>query len=161
MRNYLLDTAGNFHVTDEHRRVTVRDRVLPVCDPPEVFREVAECGVVYPPRKRWGSLGLPFAHFSSVVLVTTGEQFSPMLQFNPTTALDSVARVTIDWGDAAPVVLEEVPTTSERSYGTHHDWNRTVRHMYRVPGLYKLALTVTTRNGDAYTAYQPLQVKPR
>lgn len=161
VRNYLLDTAGKFHVTDEHRRVSVHDRVLPVCDPPEVFREVAECGVVYPPRRRWGVLGLPFAQFSSVNEVTAGEQFSPMLQFNPVIALDSVARVTIDWGDAAPAALEEVPATSERSYGTHHDWNRTVSHVYRTPGRYQLELTITTRNGDSFSARQSLSVKPR
>lgn len=161
VRNYLLDSAGNFHLTDEHRRVTIGDRVLPVCDPPEVFREVAECGVVYPPRRRWGVLGLPFAHFSSTDEVTAGEQYSPMLQFNPVIALDSVARVTIDWGDATPAALEEVPAISERSYGTHHDWNRTVRHVYRTPGRYQLELTITTRNGDSFSARQPLSVKPR
>jgi hypothetical protein len=158
VRNFLLDTAGNVHFTDEHRRVTMRDPLRPRCDPPDDFREVAQCTMSYPPRRRWGAYQLPFATVMMVSEVKLGEEFSPMLQFNPVYAIDSVARVSVDWGDGAS---EEVPPTSERSYGAHHDWNRIVRHLYRAPGQYQVAVTFTTRNGDAWKSSRTVSVMTR
>jgi hypothetical protein len=157
VRNYLLDSAGKLHVTDKHRRVTRRDPVLQPCDPPTEYRAVAECALVYRARERWGAVRMPFARLDVAYKAQAGEQFRSTLEFNPTTALDSVARVTLDWGDSNPPVLEEVPIASERSYGAH-DWNRVVQHAYTTPGHRVVTLTITTRNGDVYHAEDTIDV---
>ncbi|HEX2781184.1 MAG TPA: hypothetical protein VHM30_16915, partial [Gemmatimonadaceae bacterium] len=152
VRNFLLDSAGNVHFTDEQRRVTMRDPVLPPCDPPEILKAVPECAVSYPARLRWNAFPLPSVSMYMPGSVRQGEELSALLMYSPVYPIDSVVRVTIDWGDNASGVLKEVSSVSERSYGTHHDWNRRISHAYRAPGSYRLEATFTTRNGDTWKA---------
>jgi hypothetical protein len=163
LRNYLLDARGKLHVATGHRRATVRDKTLPDCDETH-FTEVAECGVVYPPRRRWGALRLPFASLSMTTSVQVGETFTPMLTFMPVNGLDSIARVTIQWNDSTGAVAEDVPLESTKRYGARYgenDWNRFAPHAYNTPGRREVILVVATRSGELYEARQWIVVEPK
>jgi hypothetical protein len=159
LRNYLLDGAGKLHMTTKHRRATVRDLALPDCDPPH-FTEVSECGVVYPPRRRWGAFPLPNVGVYPTGSTMVGAPFAPRVTFSPVGSLDPITRVTIQWNDVAGTPPEELPLTSERHY-EDFDWNRWPPHEYRTPGTRPVIVVITLRSGAVYEGRSAVEVSPR
>ena len=159
LRNYLLDGAGKLHMTTKHRRATMRDPALPDCDPPH-FTAVSECGVVYPPRRRWGAFPLPSAGVYPMGSTMVGAPFAPMVTFSPVSALDPISRVTIQWNDVAGAPPEELPLTSERHY-EDFDWNRWPPHEYKTPGTRRVTVVVRLRSGAFYEGGSTVVVAPR
>src|SRR4051812_25938397 len=109
-RSYRVDTSGVVHLTSERRSATDVDAVLPIC------RSTGGQCLPYLARQRWGlTPDLPTLVLIPVAFhdtVMAGEKADLQLRFTPTSRLDSVRAIDVDWGDGH----ERVSVTPQDSY---------------------------------------------
>jgi hypothetical protein len=154
--SYRVDTSGTVHVTSERRSATDSDRVLPIC------RSTGGQCLPYLPRQRWGLTPelpkvvlLPIA-FNDTVMV--GEKAALQLRFAPTSALDSVRGIDVDWGDEH----ERVSVIPQGSYvAPPRDLTFPLFHAFTALGSWVVRAVVTTRDGSQYSVADTLTVRVR
>lgn len=158
VRNYLLDTSGTLHVTDQQRRATERDSVVRPCVPGE-SATITSCVVKYAPRERWGAFGFPMPRIMMRRDVRVGDELGPTFSFTPVNALDSIANATVQWGHALPDTPQEVqfraPISDDRNAMT-----ATLTHVYPTPGARQLTFVVTTRSGVQFETRDSILMQP-
>ncbi|HJQ10050.1 MAG TPA: hypothetical protein VJ840_03390 [Gemmatimonadaceae bacterium] len=163
-RNFLIDPDGKIHVTGEHRRATIADSLVPVCDAAKHERpEDTECAPSLLPRQRWGVVDrLPWVRINHVVNTDVAYPATAAIDFIQVNALDSVRSVTADWGDGQrPTVVNVRPAGSmiwiERApdgsiVRVHDPEIPQLQHQYRRTGPATFRATVLTRSGAEYSA---------
>jgi hypothetical protein len=157
-RSFLLDTAGNIHVTDEHRRATTADPVAHPCAPRE-FPGHEDCAPTYQSRERWGNVTqLPRLSLLAKDEVARTDSASVEIWFQPVNAIDSIASIVIEWGDfRRPTRIQ--PSASESiGKGAKPLMQFRVSRFYPDWGQKKVHVTLTTRSGARYEADQPIFV---
>jgi hypothetical protein len=154
--SYRVDTSGAVHVTSQRRSATDADPVLPNC------RSTGGQCLPYLPRQRWGlTPDLPTVRLRPIAFNDTamrGERAALQLRFSPTSRLDSVRAIDIDWGDEH----ERVSVIPQGSYVTPpRDLNFPLFHAFTTLGNWVVRAVVTTRDGSQYSVADTLTVRVR
>jgi len=156
-RSYLIDASGWIHVTGEHRRATVKDPRLPMCDP--MRPDGADCQP-YLPRQRWGVRPqLPGASIN--ILRDTVRQGKPLrvaLDFTPFSGLDRLVSYSITWSEKARPTVKHLterqgwPARGRGGVGFH------LEHVYADTGQKVIEAVFTTLEGAHYARQDTVQV---
>ncbi|MDP9204356.1 MAG: hypothetical protein M3P12_02725 [Gemmatimonadota bacterium] len=155
-RNFLLDTAGNIHVTTEHRRATTADPLARPCDSRESPGH-EDCAPPYQSRERWGLITeLPRLTLLGNDEVARTDSASVTIWFQPVNALDSIASIVIEWSDGRRPTRIQPPVSESIGKGPKPLMQFRVSHLYSDWGQKKVHVTLTTRSGARYEADRPI-----
>ncbi len=158
-RSYLLDSDGKIHVTEEHRRATAADPVLPECPKgTDEWSHPDTCVTHYDSRQRWGvSPGLPSASFQISDWVVLPDSAYVDFGISQTSALDSVRTVSVDWGDGSRPSVILVPPKQSITHHVAEDGERSLRlfglyvyHHYRRDTTFEIKASLLTTSGDKF-----------
>jgi hypothetical protein len=159
-RSYLIDTAGNIHVTSEHRRAVASDPLLPMCEPSR--QSGMECQP-FLPRQRWGVRPqLPGAFITAARdTVRKGRTLDVTLDFTPFAGIDRLVSYSIAWSAGARPAVHKLtsrqgwPTSGMSAVGFR------AKHVYADTGQKIIEAVFTTMGGERYVRQDTLQVTPR
>lgn len=161
-RNYLIDSAGDVHVTVERRRATASDSLLPRCTDGAV---PTDCAAIFLPRQRWGVRPrLPRVAIAMGEQDLLGQETTLTLIFQAADVTDTLASLAISWtenGPFVPVPLPRQPTTRRRPAPWNPVVSVSLEHTYPDTGLEVVRAAATLRSRERYETRDTVRIVAR